>query len=263
MIIYFSGTGNCLSIARQLSEKTGQSIMSIYEAAQTDLTQEEVVGLVYPSYYFNPPAVVSELVPHLSISPNAYTFIVVPCGAQTGNSIWNISRILKSKGISLDYCHKVRVPDCSAIGFGRNPNDQQWKFAKFASRVETIASDINARRRRHHYGSWGPAGWICALPAVKRKTLPLLQPEVNTDKCIGCETCVRVCPQKNIVMTDQPAHTPTATPHATAQIGNKCVQCLSCVHFCPQQAIEINGKPTNKQHQYHHPLIRLKDMLRD
>lgn len=265
MILYFSGTGNCLAIARQIAERLNnasaegtpkEEVVSMYDAVGRDLTSEKLIGLVYPTYYFNPPAPVCELVERLSISPEAYVFIVIPCGAQTGNAVWAVERILRRKGISVDYCHKVRVPDCSAIGFGRNPNEQSWKFSRFASRVEKIASDIKARRRAHHYGAWGLAGWLCALPFMRRKTQPLLQPAVETDKCIGCGTCVRICPQANIRLTD------VAEGTQKAVIGEQCAQCLSCVHFCPQQAIAINRKPSPADHQYHHPQVRLKDMLR-
>ena len=251
MVLYFSGTGNCLAIARKIAEQIGEHIVSLYEGADMDLSQEQVVGLVYPSYYFNAPAPVLNLTAKLNISPEAYVFIVIPCGAQTGNSVWSVEQILKRKGIKVAYCNKIRVPDCSAIGFGRNPNDQRWKFGRYARRLETIVSDIQNHKHAHSYGAWGLAGWLCGLPWMKRKTQPLLQPAVNSRKCTGCNTCVRICPQGNIHLAD----------NNTAVIGNRCVQCLRCVHFCQQQAIEIAGKPTPQSSQYHHPEIKLKDLL--
>ncbi|MBQ9339104.1 MAG: EFR1 family ferrodoxin [Paludibacteraceae bacterium] len=261
MILYFSGTGNCLSVAQQLAEKTNDSIMSLYDAVNADLTKEDVIGMVYPTYYFNPPQAVLTLSQQLVLPTNAYVYIVIPCGAQTGDAVWAVRQILKRKCVKVDYCHKVRVPDCSAIGFGRDPNAQVWKFEKYKNRITTIADDINARRRANHYGNHGIAGWLCALPAIRRKTLPLLQPAVNPDKCIGCGTCLRVCPQANITLIPQTTNS-NNRENSIALIGDKCVQCLACVHFCPQQAVEIAGKTTLKLHQYHNPNIRLKDMLR-
>ncbi len=260
MILYFSGTGNCLAISRQLAERTGDKVMSLYDAVHTDLSQHNVVGLVYPTYYFNPPAPVLELVRHLTISPTAYVYIVVPCGAHTGNAVWAIEKILGQKGVQVAYCHKVRVPDCSAVGFGRNPNDQKWKFQKYADRVEKIAKDINARVRAHHFGAWGFAGWLCALPWMQKKTKPLLQPMVNPKRCVGCGTCSEVCPQSNILLDTMIEDNGVSVKKAV--IGSACAECLSCVHFCPHQAIEIAGRQTPRESQYHHPNIKLKDMLR-
>lgn len=264
MVLYFSGTGNCLAIAKKIAAGTDERVMSLYEGAETDLSQEKVVGLVYPTYYFNAPAPVHELVKSLSISKDAYVFVVIPCGAQTGNAIWSVARILRSKGVSVAYCHKIRVPDCSAIGFGRDPNVQKWKFDRYAYRLEKIISDIRERRHAHHFGAWGLAGWLCAQPWMERKTQPLLQPAVNKSLCTGCGTCAKICPQENISLVGPAGGNQTAQGNekgSTALIGDKCAQCLRCVHFCPQQAIEIAGKPTPKQHQYHHPEIKLKDLL--
>ena len=44
--------------------------------------------------------------------------------------------------------------------------------------------------------------------------------------------------------------------------GDNCTFCLSCVHFCPYQAMELGGKQIEKSWQYHHPDIKLKDMLK-
>ena len=257
MILWFSGTGNSLAIARRLATDTGDTLMSLYDAVRSDLSKESTIGLVYPSYYFNPPQAVTALVERLSLPRNAYVFIVITCGAQTGNSVWAVERILRKKGLKVAYCHKIRVPDCSAIGFGRDPNMQKWKFERYASRLDVISSHIKAKRHSRYYGAPGLAGWICALPCVRRSTLPLLQPAVDKHKCIGCSVCMKVCPQGNIRMKEG-----AKADTGVAYISDRCVQCLSCVHFCPQQAVVIAGKPTPKKHQYHNPQIKIKDLIR-
>ena len=238
-----------MAISRQLAEKLGEQVMSLNRAVTQDLSHERRVGLVFPCYWFNAPRAVTELVPRLRLSEEAYVFIVIPCGAQAGNAIWTVQRMLAAKGIDVAYSHKIRVPDNSAVGFGRNPNDQVWKFDRYAGRLERIAANIAAGVRRCHYAWWGVAGALCALPAVQRRTLPMLTPAVNVDKCIACGICKDVCPQDNITFTDSKAH-----------CGNDCTQCLACVHFCPQQAVELNRKPTLKDNQYHHLKVKVGDM---
>ena len=124
MILYFSGTGNSMAIGRQLAERLGEQVMPLSRAVARDLSHERRVGLVFPCYWFNAPRAVTELVPRLRLSEEAYVFIVIPCGAQAGNAIWTVRRMLAAKGIDVAYSHKIRVPDNSAVGFGRNPNDQ-------------------------------------------------------------------------------------------------------------------------------------------
>lgn len=251
MIIYFSGTGNSLAISRQLADGLGDSVISFEEAVNHDLTQEKRIGFVYPCYWFNAPNAVKELLPRLQLPREAYTFIVIPCGAQVGNAIWWAKKVLADKGLRLDYSQKIRVPDNSAVGFGRNPNDQVWKFGKFAPRLERIMEEVKAETHCLHYAWWGPVGALCAMPAVQRRTLPMLTPAVNVEKCIGCGICANVCPQGNIVVAD-----------GKARCGEHCTQCLACVHFCPQQAVELSRKPTPKGHQYHHPKVTVSEMMR-
>ena len=249
MILYFSGTGNSLAISRQIAEKLNERVMPLSQAMNYDLSQERRIGLVYPSYWFNAPHAVTKLIPRLQIPQNAYIFIIIPCGAQAGNSIHTVQKQLADKGLQLAYSQKIRVPDNSAIGFGRDPNRQVWKFERYAKRLERITEEIATGTHSLHYAWWGPIGALCARPAVQRRTLPMLTPAINTDMCVGCSLCANVCPQKNITLSD-----------SKARCGNNCTQCLACVHFCPYQAVELNHKPSSKAHQYHHPKVTVGDM---
>ena len=264
MILYFSGTGNSLAIARAIAEHVGDKVLPLREAVQTDLSQEQRIGFVYPVYNFNAPAIVPKIVAQLTLPKDAYYFIVCACGAQTGDAIWQVERVLKQKGLTLHYCHKIRVPDNSAIGFGRNPNDQLWKFERFAPRLEQIKTDIAACKSRHHFGSRGLAGVIARRPVFMRMVFDALRPKVNVDKCIGCGICAKVCPVDNICLTSnsEAVSHPTGAAGLFAVNGERCEFCLACVHFCPHQAMELGHKPTLKERQYHHPSIKAKDMIR-
>ena len=50
-------------------------------------------------------------------------------------------------------------------------------------------------------------------------------------KCIGCQTCVEVCPEKNLVMTVD----------GIKDLGH-CVTCGRCTDECPTLALEMAGK---------------------
>lgn len=53
-------------------------------------------------------------------------------------------------------------------------------------------------------------------------------------KCIGCLSCVEVCPQKNLELT----------PDGIRDLG-KCVSCGKCTDECPTLALEMAGKEWN------------------
>ena len=252
MILYFSGSGNSLDNARRLGETLHEQIIPFREALSIDLSNEKRIGLVYPTYWLDAAKPVRDLVPKLNINPSAYVFIVITCGAQTNNAVWSVRKLLAEKGVKVAYCNKIRVPDSSALGFGRDPNKQLWKFEKYAPRLKQIIEDLAAERHGSHYGACDPLGWLLNRPGIAAKTQKVTMPANNTEKCVGCGICAKICPQDNITMVDGKANT-----------GNQCAMCLACLHFCPHQAMELNHKPTQKELQYHHPDIQLKDMMRE
>ena len=50
-------------------------------------------------------------------------------------------------------------------------------------------------------------------------------------KCIGCQSCVEVCPQQNLVLTAD----------GIQDLGN-CIACRKCTDECPTLALEMAGK---------------------
>ena len=53
---------------------------------------------------------------------------------------------------------------------------------------------------------------------------------VNQEKCVGCGTCVKICPRQAMSITDKKCHCdPT-----------KCVGCFECMTVCPQEACEVD-----------------------
>ncbi len=53
---------------------------------------------------------------------------------------------------------------------------------------------------------------------------------VDSEKCIGCEECVEVCPVDVYEMQDE---------KSTVVNGEECLGCESCIEVCEQEAITV------------------------
>ncbi len=69
------------------------------------------------------------------------------------------------------------------------------------------------------------------------------------EKCNECGICEKVCISNNISMKD---NKPTW--------NQNCEQCLACIQWCPTKAIQYGPKTINYE-RYHHPQIKLSEMI--
>jgi ferredoxin len=70
------------------------------------------------------------------------------------------------------------------------------------------------------------------------------------EKCNGCSICESICPVGNVLMDG-----------GTPRWLNRCEQCLACMQWCPQEAIQF-GTQTSAWGRFHHPGIRMEELLR-
>ena len=251
MIIWFSGSGNSLAVARKLAEATQDSLLHLNDAPAADLSGEKVIGLVYPTYSYDAPLKIKEMLGSIRFPKDAYLWIVVTCGSTPGNSIFTVRRILRQQCVDVSYSRIVSMPDSSAICFGNDAHAQDKKLDAVPAQLEEIAGEINDRILRLEHAGRTFSGTTVNSKLFFPIATAAVKQDVNRDKCIGCGICAKVCPNSNITVVDK-----------KAQIGLHCTQCLACVHFCPQQAMEIRHKPTIKEIQYHHPEVNVKELIR-
>jgi ferredoxin len=54
----------------------------------------------------------------------------------------------------------------------------------------------------------------------------------DVEKCVGCGTCVAVCPHAVITMNDQ---------HARIVDRDACMECGACARNCPTEALSVEA----------------------
>ena len=77
MILYFSATGNGKYISEQIAERANETCMSIVDCIREDkysFSDEEILGIVVPTYFWRLPRIVAEFLEKLRVENCGYTF---------------------------------------------------------------------------------------------------------------------------------------------------------------------------------------------
>lgn len=232
VVLYFTGTGNCLYVARQLAGKEGEilSIPQLMRKKQFEIEADEI-GLVYPIYGHMPPYMVREFIKKAQLKAE-YKFAVLTYGMRKCNAVEIWDGISRKAGNVFDYIGTIVMVDNWLPNFDMN---EQMKIDKhIPENLAKITSDLSNRRRWHE-----------SVTQEEREqhegfmSLSGLDPEVGflmkadrsfrvTDDCIHCGICTYVCPRGNYELTGQ-----------GVKMQGDCEFCFACIQNCPQRAIQF------------------------
>ncbi|HMK45420.1 MAG TPA: EFR1 family ferrodoxin [Methanocella sp.] len=261
-IYYFSGTGNSLhaarTIARQLPDCRLVNIANLAGQPKDQPMIEEsddLVGFVFPVYYWDMPDFVRSFLEKISFSGTPYIFVVATMGALPGNTLVNFKTLIEQKGQELSAGFTVIMPDNAYVGhyMGMNhitpPRKREPMLDRAEQNLKAIADQVTRR---------DPAPVKARFTTFKRTVIwetnlvnrvyGLPKRLHATAACARCGACSRICPTSNITISAR-----------KVEWDSKCALCLACFHWCPQNAVQVDKK-TPRIARYHHPDVSLKDM---
>ena len=96
---------------------------------------------------------------------------------------------------------------------------------------------------KHLFSGLVYKGFLKGLPKMDKKFY-------SDEKCTKCKICSKVCPAGNIDFAD-----------GKPVWKGSCEQCMACIQWCPAEAIQY-GKSTVKRRRYHHPDVKISDMMK-
>lgn len=264
IILYFTATGNCLHVARQLAESEEQllSIPQMIKQNQYEFEADEI-GLVYPIYGHMPPNMVRNFIKKAKLKA-AYKFAVLTYGARKCDSveIWN--DISSKAGNKFDYINTLVMVDNWLPNFDMN---EQIKIDKhIPENLRQITEDLSQRRywyepvseeeRQMHAGFMARSELDPEVGFLKKSENYF----VVTKNCIDCGACTDVCPRGNYEFTSN-----------GIKMQGDCDFCFACIQNCPQKAIQFkkndedpllaNGE-RNPNARYRNEHISLVDIKR-
>lgn len=253
MIFYFSATGNSKYVAERLAAATGDQLVSMPEAIQArayqyDVSREQRIGFVVPTYYYGLPSVLNFFVEKLQLAgyEDQYVYVVLTCGGSTGDAAGMLAKMLKKKGITLSAQFAVPMVD-NYIPLSKM--DDAEKIEKTLDAAEEYIDEARRAIRSRGFGDYnrcqGAAPAVvtaAAYPMYKRGRSTKVF--VVTDECVGCGACQDLCPCEAITITEgKPVWTKP-----------QCVHCLGCLHRCPSRAIHWK-KADEDRGRYYNPRV--------
>lgn len=262
IILYFTGTGNCLYVARQLAGDGAKllSIPQMMKHGKYEFEAEEI-GIVYPIYGHMPPYMVRQFIQKAKLKAN-YKFAILTYGARKCDAVEIWDSISRKAGNTFNYINTIVMVDNWLPNFDMN---EQMKLDKhIPENLHKITTDLDLRRhwhepvteeeRQQHQGFLERSG-------LNPKVGFLMKSEkcfTVTDACIDCGICTYVCPHGNYELTSK-----------GVKMTGDCEFCFACIQNCPQKAIQFiksedgsfpNGTEKNPNARYRNEHISLMDL---
>lgn len=202
------------------------------------------VGFVFPSYYCNIPRAVHAFVEKLEIKPDTYIFAIVTMGAVGQGSVAAMSKLLKAKGLRLDYGRGIKMPANNMLLYNpADPSKSGNTLDKTDKLLRTVAADIKARMQK-----------VNSHPFILHnhfKNIETLDAGYTAgDSCTGCGLCEKICPVRNIRIDN-----------GKPQWLHRCELCVACICWCPAKAIE-NGNKTQSRRRYRNPRVTAEELIK-
>lgn len=258
MIVCFSGTGNTFHVASRLAEKVGTDIFMLEgthllnqaETALDTKSSDEIVVWAFPTYSWGIPPVVSRFIEAFKAGKgikSARHYMLTTCGDDIGQTDRQWRKLMARRGFKSISAFSVIMPNTYVCmkGFDvDSPETARNKIEAANRRIDEITDIINGTPK--DLLNPGAFAWIKSkiiYPWFIRHAMSP-KPFRHTDACVGCGLCAKICPMKNIAMTQ--GNDGQRAPEWESQ----CAMCLRCYHACPQHAIAYGHKTDGKGRQW-------------
>ena len=243
--IYFSGTGNSKYAAelfcKELDKESGTYSIENEEAI-TAIKDADLIVIAYPVQFSTVPNIMRDYVTdHSELWKNKKVFVIATMGLFSGDGAGMLGRLLQSYGAKVIGGLHLKMPDSIADEKAlKRPIEKNKELIKQAQQKikESVkrlkAGDPTQEGIGVLYRMAGFFGQRAYFGHNTRRYSSKLK--IDTDKCVGCGSCEKLCPMKNITIKDQKAVS-----------GDRCTMCYRCINKCPKQAITLLGKRVVEQ----------------
>ena len=255
-LLYFSGTGNSLKVAKDLDESLKDTelipIARMITKNNYTITSEKV-GLIFPLYYYGLPKIIYDFVEKLTIDKAEYIFaIITRAGDVDGVPFVQLEKLLRTKSKTLSAGFFVKMPDNFIIATEIiSESERSALFEQEQLEINNISKIIEKSQKNLDIEIIEGKRYKSERGNLKfHRVVNKGDSNFFTDEnCNKCGICERICPVDNIQLKE-----------GKPEWQQKCQQCLACINYCPVDSIQF-GKNTSGRERYHHPKITVKDLI--
>lgn len=256
LILYFTGTGNCLHCGKIIKEKidnTQLTRIDIYtdlKKLQENILKAEKIGIILPVYAGTLPYMATNILRKIKFSKDKYIYSIATCAGSELSIHYDIKKLIKkTSNRTIDNFFTLTYP--SNFQTNMKPKDL-GQVEETINKAEVDLEDIIEKIKMQEKAPLKNKRIISFLADLSLKIAVRKDRSQNfyvDERCIGCTICKKICPSKNITIIEN-------KPNWSVN----CEACMACIGACPTKAIQYKEK-TKNWGRYLNPKIKTHELF--
>lgn len=291
LIYYFSGSGNSLKVAKEISKEINGNLIRILKKADEISFNENInsLGLIFPVYHATfgesgIPHIVEDFISKLKNINSVYIYAVCTHSGFPGTTIENLSRLISKRNgtLSVGYYIKMSIPYSTLDKIKHLLFKEELKTNQlFEKKMNKLQEDLNKKikvivddilkRKKAKLETTGRIFNILYTPLyILSKSMAKSYYKKLSNKNFNNFSKLTLyadnsfktnkkCNGCGICVKVCPVDN-ISLMNSKPIWHNSCENCFACYQWCPSNALE--GEIVQFQRKYHFDDITVKDMIR-